>query len=141
MRRSGAPRSGSAGERKDMGRFTWKPAPAAEWDDLAALFGPRGACGGCWCMWWRVSRRDFARLKGDGTRRALKRLPRPGRGVPRRLVSAAVWYAASRGARIVEAYPTDSRAGQPDAFVYTGLASAFTSGGFVEGARRAQRRA
>jgi GNAT superfamily N-acetyltransferase len=55
-------------------RFSWKPVTAAEWDDLVDLFGPRGACGGCWCMWWRLSRRDFARLKGDGTRRALKRI-------------------------------------------------------------------
>ncbi len=64
------------------GRFSWKPVTVAEWDDLVELFGPRGACGGCWCMWWRLPRRDFARLKGDGTRRALKRIvargPAPG---------------------------------------------------------------
>lgn len=63
-------------------RITFRPVTAAEWDDLVDLFGPRGACGGCWCMWWRLSRRQFARLKGDGTRRALKRLvergPAPG---------------------------------------------------------------
>lgn len=29
------------------------------WDDLADLFGPNGACGGCWCMWWRVSAEEF----------------------------------------------------------------------------------
>jgi GNAT superfamily N-acetyltransferase len=23
------------------------------WSDVERLFGPNGACGGCWCMWWR----------------------------------------------------------------------------------------
>jgi GNAT superfamily N-acetyltransferase len=27
-----------------------------QWPALETLFGPRGACGGCWCMWWRVAR-------------------------------------------------------------------------------------
>jgi hypothetical protein len=25
------------------------------WADLEALFGGNGACGGCWCMYWRLS--------------------------------------------------------------------------------------
>ena len=29
------------------------PATAEHWPDLEALFGPRGACSGCWCMHWR----------------------------------------------------------------------------------------
>lgn len=29
------------------------PATAERWADLEALFGPRGACSGCWCMFWR----------------------------------------------------------------------------------------
>lgn len=24
------------------------------WDDLEQLFGEKGACGGCWCIWWRI---------------------------------------------------------------------------------------
>ena len=176
--------------------ISFKPATSEEWKDLAALFGPRGACAGCWCMWWRLQRRDFARTKGAGTRRALKRLvdrgPAPGilaydgdravgwccvgpredfvllersrllariddapvwsivcffvakdhrrRGLTRRLVAAAVTHARRHGARIVEAYPTEPAKDQPDVFVYTGLASAFTANGFVEVARRSARR-
>lgn len=41
---------------------------------LERLFGPRGACGGCWCMWWRLSRSQFAEGKGEGNRLALRRL-------------------------------------------------------------------
>ncbi len=26
------------------------------WPAVEELFGARGACGGCWCMWWRVER-------------------------------------------------------------------------------------
>jgi GNAT superfamily N-acetyltransferase len=44
------------------------------WEDLVALFGPRGACGGCWCMTWRLPRFVFDQQKGDGNRDALRRL-------------------------------------------------------------------
>jgi len=62
------------------------------------------------------------------------------RGLTRKLIKAAVAYAASRGARIVEAYPTDAGGDQPDAFVYTGLVTAFAANGFVEVVRRSKRR-
>ncbi len=26
----------------------------ALWPELEKLFGPNGACAGCWCMWWRL---------------------------------------------------------------------------------------
>ena len=26
--------------------------------------GPNGACGGCWCMYWRMARKDFVAGKG-----------------------------------------------------------------------------
>jgi hypothetical protein len=48
-----------------------RPATPERWADLAALFGPRGACGGCWCMWWRLPRAGFGAAKGEGNREAL----------------------------------------------------------------------
>jgi GNAT superfamily N-acetyltransferase len=56
------------------GAIRIKPLTPERWDDLEALFGPRGACGGCWCMWWRIPRRDFEQRKGAGNRRALRRI-------------------------------------------------------------------
>jgi GNAT superfamily N-acetyltransferase len=50
------------------------PATSERWGDLERLFGPRGACAGCWCMWWRIPAAEFRRGKGAGNRRALKRL-------------------------------------------------------------------
>lgn len=58
------------------------PLTVRRWGDLATLFGPHGACGGCWCMWWRLARTEFTRRKGPGNRRAFKRIvnsgPAPG---------------------------------------------------------------
>jgi GNAT superfamily N-acetyltransferase len=44
------------------------------WDDLTFLFGPRGACSGCWCMSWRLSKADFDKKKGEPNKRAFKRI-------------------------------------------------------------------
>ncbi len=44
------------------------------WADLKQLFGMRGACGGCWCMWWRLRHSEFEQRKGEKNRRAFKRI-------------------------------------------------------------------
>lgn len=61
-----------------MSRITIHPATPERWEDLARLFGPRGACAGCWCMWWRLPPAEWKRGKGDGNRRALLRLVQSG---------------------------------------------------------------
>ena len=50
------------------------PVTVKRWKDLVSLFGERGACGGCWCMWWRLSRSQFNKQKGEGNRKALKKI-------------------------------------------------------------------
>ena len=50
------------------------PVTADQWRDLEKLFGERGACAGCWCMYWRMKRSDFDDKRGPGTKRALKKL-------------------------------------------------------------------
>jgi len=36
------------------------------WPALAELFGANGACGGCWCMWWRIETGERWRdIKGE----------------------------------------------------------------------------
>src|SRR5712691_10432503 len=49
-------------------------ATASRWSDIEELFGERGACGGCWCMFWRVPRKEWDANKGVGNKRALKSL-------------------------------------------------------------------
>lgn len=52
----------------------------ALWPDLEALFGNNGACGGCWCMYWRQERgEDWSKLKGATNKRRLRGLVRTGR--------------------------------------------------------------
>lgn len=48
------------------------PATAERWPDLESLFGAKGAYGRCWCQFWRMKRADFNRLKGEGTKAALR---------------------------------------------------------------------
>lgn len=54
------------------------PVTPERWQDLEKLFGERGACGGCWCMWWRLPRAQFTRQKGDLNRTALKKIVQSG---------------------------------------------------------------
>jgi GNAT superfamily N-acetyltransferase len=54
------------------------PLTPDRWDDFAALFGPRGACAGCWCMFPRLPRAEWKRGQGAGNRRAMERLVRGG---------------------------------------------------------------
>jgi hypothetical protein len=50
------------------------PLTPDRWDDFERLFGPRGACGGCWCMTPRLSRAEYERPKGARNRRSMKAL-------------------------------------------------------------------
>jgi len=51
-----------------------QPLTPDRWRDLERLFGPRGAYGGCWCMYWRIARSEFQERHGEGNRRALRRI-------------------------------------------------------------------
>jgi GNAT superfamily N-acetyltransferase len=48
------------------------PLTKERWEDFEQLFGPSGACGGCWCMWWRLKRSEFERCKGEDNHRAMR---------------------------------------------------------------------
>lgn len=61
-----------AGSKRVQLRF--EPAVATRWNDLEELFGERGACGGCWCMFWRLPRREFEANKGNKNRQLLKQI-------------------------------------------------------------------
>jgi len=52
--------------------LVFEPVTPERWPDLESLFGPRGAIGGCWCMWWRIKRVEFERKQGDGNHQAMR---------------------------------------------------------------------
>ena len=58
--------------------LTFQPLTPEHWDAFETLFGERGACGGCWCMFWRRPRAEFLKGKGAGNRRAMQALVRGG---------------------------------------------------------------
>lgn len=60
------------GAAEDVSALTVVPLTPERWEDLEQLFGRSGAYGGCWCMWWRITRRQFGEDAGENNRRALK---------------------------------------------------------------------
>ncbi len=54
------------------------PVTDDRWDDFEKLFGQRGACGGCWCMWWRLTRKEYDQQKGAGNKKAMKNIIQSG---------------------------------------------------------------
>ena len=74
------------------------PVTPERWADFERLFGPNGACAGCWCMWWRETRAEYSRLSGEGNRQSMLEIVQSGRvpgllayldGVPAGWVSVA----------------------------------------------------
>lgn len=177
--------------------FSFHPLTPGRWGDFEDLFGPRGACAGCWCLWWRLTRSEFVKGQGEANRQAMHFLVRRGEipgllaydgteavgwcsigpretypalersrtlkrvddlpvwsltcffvrrgyrrsGMTVRLLRAALDFARSNGARIVEAYPILPRSENvPVLYAYTGFASTFLKAGFVEAARRSETR-
>jgi GNAT superfamily N-acetyltransferase len=162
--------------------------------DIAALFGPNGASSGCWCMWWRVTGKEWSDRGRDGNRAAFEAVVRSGQpagllaysdgtpvgwcavaprtayprllrsptlkladlddpgvwsvtcffinryhrraGVSRALLTAAVGYAAGKGATAVEGYPVDTSGDRrPAGDLFTGTVGLFAGCGFTEYAR------
>jgi GNAT superfamily N-acetyltransferase len=167
------------------------------WKDFEQLFGERGACGGCWCMWGRLTAKQYDQGRGEKNKRAMKLLVTKGAepgilgylngvpiawcavapradyprlatsrifaplddkpvwsivclfiakehrraGVSSKMLKAAVAFAKSKGAKIVEGYPHDiGKKLEPDAFVWMGMMSAYEKAGFKEAARRSAKR-
>jgi GNAT superfamily N-acetyltransferase len=50
------------------------PLTPDRWPDFEKLFGPHGAYGGCWCMWWRATRSQFEKQGNEGNRQAMKEI-------------------------------------------------------------------
>lgn len=177
--------------------FAFKPLTLATWNAFAELFGANGACGGCWCMTWRLKAADYNKQKGAGNKKAIQQLvkknkpigvlafedntvagwcavaPREeyirlenskilkpvdekpvwsvscffikkeyrNKGLSQQLLKAAIKFAKSKGATIVEGYPVEAKDNKmPVVFAWTGFAPAFSKAGFKEVARRSETR-
>jgi len=52
--------------------YDFYPVTNENWKDFEKLFGDKGACAGCWCMYWRMRRKDYDAQRGAGTKRKMK---------------------------------------------------------------------
>jgi GNAT superfamily N-acetyltransferase len=180
--------------------ITMQPVSVERWHDLEQLFGERGAYAGCWCMFWRLKRPEFSKLRRDGRKAALKGMVEGGdipgllayvdgkpagwcsigprenylalensrslkrideqpvwsvvcffvgkayrkQGLMSELVCAAVTYAQTNGAKIVEAYPIDMQSPKltgrklSGCSGYMGVADVFLKNGFAEVGRASE---
>jgi len=178
------------------GSISFEIRPAA-WVDFEAVMGPKGGCGGCWCMLWRRSAKEMEAGKGEGNRQAMKDLFAEGEvpglvatkgddvvgwiqiaprseftrlassrilkpidekdvwsvscffinkrfrrvGLSLDLLTAAVDWARTNGATIVEGYPIDTpKSKYPTVYAWTGFFKTFQRAGFCEVARRSETR-
>lgn len=168
------------------------PLTPDRWDDFVAVFGQNGACGGCWCMYWRTPRKDWAKNIKEINRAAIMSLVDAGHvlgllayvdgkpaawvsvgpredfptlnnsrilrpvddkpvwsivcffmhrkyrrtGLMLPLIDAAVQYARSQGAEIVEAYPYEPEKKVESSSLFLGVTAPFIEAGFIEAARR-----
>jgi hypothetical protein len=176
--------------KKPDSRVRIRTITSDDWPLIERLFGERGACGGCWCMWPRLpqggklweqskgetNRRNFRRmvragkvhaviaLAGDepigwccfGLRQDFPRLDRikaipaspagawsivcfyipAGRrqqGLATQLAAAATKAALAAGAKSVEGYPVEPKAGTVSpSFAWMGLPGVFQTNGYQE---------
>ena len=59
---------------KVKSKFNFYPVTKENWKDFEKLFGEKGACAGCWCMYWRMKRKDYDNFRGAGTKKKMKSL-------------------------------------------------------------------
>ena len=56
-------------------QLTIEPLTRKNWGQFIQLFGNKGACGNCWCMYYRLNKSEFKEGKvDDGNKNAMKEL-------------------------------------------------------------------
>jgi GNAT superfamily N-acetyltransferase len=58
--------------------LTIRPLTPDLWTDFEYLFGPRGACAGCWCTFWKLRGKAYEENKGEPARQIQKSLVESG---------------------------------------------------------------
>jgi predicted GNAT family acetyltransferase len=62
-------------------QFKARELRPTDWPSVVKLFGDNGACGGCWCMWWRTAThgKAWSEAVGEPNRKKLRRLVESGK--------------------------------------------------------------
>ncbi len=60
--------------------LSFEPLTRSNWGKFVQLFGAKGACGHCWCMYYRLKKADFTEGKqDDGNKEAMRALVQEGK--------------------------------------------------------------
>lgn len=60
-------------------KLSFKPLTLKIWKDFEELFGANGACAGCWCMYWKMKRKEYDEKRKNGrTKSAVKKIVKSG---------------------------------------------------------------
>lgn len=65
-------------EKLSVSKLKFHPLTSERWNDFEKLFGSNGACGGCWCMWWRLKRAQYEKQKGAENKKSIKKIVNSG---------------------------------------------------------------
>jgi len=73
------PKTPSIKNKKEiLKKIKFHPLTIKRWHDFELLFGEKGACGGCWCMWWKLTRSEFEKKKGSANKQAMLKIVKSG---------------------------------------------------------------
>lgn len=62
----------------DTSTLSFRPLTPNLWADFERLFGPRGACAGCWCMFWKLRGKAYEENTGEPARQMQKSIVESG---------------------------------------------------------------
>jgi RimJ/RimL family protein N-acetyltransferase len=73
-------RARASGGAPEPSKLSIRALEPDDWTAIARLFGANGACGGCWCMWWRVEKggKTWDEAKGEKNRARMAKLVKQG---------------------------------------------------------------
>ena len=55
--------------------LSFHPLTIDRWKDFENLFGAKGACAGCWCMYWFMNKKEYDEKRSDGrTKKEMKKI-------------------------------------------------------------------
>lgn len=58
-----------------LNQLTFEPLAKGNWNKFVQLFGNKGACGNCWCMYYRLKKSEYLEGKiDDGNKNAMKEI-------------------------------------------------------------------
>jgi GNAT superfamily N-acetyltransferase len=62
----------------DSMTLSFRPLTPDLWADFERLFGPRGACAGCWCTFWKLRGKAYEENTGEPARQIQKSIVESG---------------------------------------------------------------